>query len=176
VRTNLKDFLERSYHIHGMKYNYSKVIYLTTESIVIIKCPVHGDFSIRARAHYQDRRGCPQCDSGLKSGFSENSAWALFRIKRFYIIEAFGGGERFLKIGVTTEHISKRLQKGQFPYDYNLLFETTVRGGLVEESRFIKKYSSLKYYPKKKFRGNTECLEFGLKSHILSDAKTYFKK
>jgi hypothetical protein len=176
MRTSLTDFLERARVVHGTKYDYSKVKYYTTDTPVTIVCPTHGEFIMRPRAHYQDRRGCPSCDTGAKSGFSDESKWALDRIKRFYIIEAFGNGERFIKFGLTTEEIIKRFQKGQFPYDYNLLYEFKIKGGLSDEERFIKKYERLRYTPKKNFRGDTECVEYGLKNHILTDAKRYFEK
>lgn len=176
MRTSLEDFIERAKAVHGSLYDYSKVVYSTTEKEVVIVCPIHGDFFMRPRAHYQNRCGCPSCDTGAKSGFSVKSKWATDRIKRFYIIEAFGDGEKFIKFGLTTEEIVKRFQKGQFPYDYNLLFEFKIKGGLNDEDRFLTKYKRLRYYPKRKFRGDTECVEYGLRSHIIADAKMYFQK
>ena len=176
MRTSPDDFIERSKAVHGTKDDYSKVHYYTTETKVIIICPKHGEFLMRPRAHYQDMRGCPDCDKGEKSGFSDNSKWATERIKYFYIIEAYGNGERFIKFGLTTEALIKRFQKGQFPYEYTILFEYKLRGGLDIEDRFIEKYKRMKYRPRKSFRGDTECFEFGLKGHVIKDTKDYFSK
>ncbi|HMJ70354.1 MAG TPA: hypothetical protein VK508_15725 [Cyclobacteriaceae bacterium] len=174
MKTSLTDFLNRAKTVHGTKYDYSKVAYSTTETKVTIVCPVHGGFLMRPRAHYQDKRGCPECDNGNKSGFSKESKWATHRIKTFYILEAFGEGERFIKVGLTTEDLLKRFQKGQFPYNYNLIYACKVKGGRENENRFLSKYQALQYQPKKKFRGDTECFEHGLKEHILKDAIRYF--
>jgi len=137
MRTTYEDFLSRSLSAHGNKYDYSKVEYKTTEDKVIIVCPEHGEFLMRPRAHYKDRRGCPSCDDGTKSGFSNSSKWAVNRPKFFYVIEAFGHGERFLKIGLTVEDITSRFLKGQFPYDYKVIFSQRVDQGLFEEAMHI---------------------------------------
>lgn len=176
MRTTFEDFIERSKAVFGERYDYSKVIYTTTEDKVVIGCPDHGDFLMRPRAHYADKRGCPECKKGkAKSGFSTESPWAKNRPKTFYIVEAIGDGERFIKFGLTTDSIVGRFQKGQLPYEHKLIFQHKLKGGLEEEKRFKKKYAPMRYIPWKKFRGDTECVEYGLKDHILKYAKELFK-
>ncbi|MFV9482323.1 hypothetical protein ACNI3T_00720 [Christiangramia sp. ASW11-125] len=111
MRTNINTFLKRAKEIHGDKYDYSKVDYQTTEKKVIISCKEHGEFLMRPRAHYADKRACPKCDNTGKSGFHE-SKW--YKENKFiYLIELFGNGERFLKYGVT-KNVNERLLKVKF--------------------------------------------------------------
>ena len=54
--TQLKEFIK----IHENKYDYSKVIYNKgVESKIIVICPEHGEFIIRAHDH--KKRGCKKC-------------------------------------------------------------------------------------------------------------------
>ena len=170
-----EEFIAKAKAIHGNTYDYSKVIYKGTDHRVIIVCRVHGDFDLRARTHYTGHRGCPKCDTSNKHGFSNRTKWYKLE-KSIYLIEVNQGGERFLKFGVTIERdVNKRMQKGQFPYDYRILFEHRSTKGdmIVEIEKEIKnKYKSLKYTPRSFFRGNTECLEYGVKSLVLRDLKS----
>jgi hypothetical protein len=46
--------------VHGYKYDYSKVNYVTTDHKVIISCPEHGDFKQSPSCH-KIGQGCPEC-------------------------------------------------------------------------------------------------------------------
>ena len=52
-------FIDRAKKIHGNKYDYSKVIYKTSQSKIIIICRIHGEFNQRPNDHY--RYGCKKC-------------------------------------------------------------------------------------------------------------------
>ncbi|WP_336686507.1 hypothetical protein [Chryseobacterium bernardetii] len=171
-RTTLEDFLRRSKEIHGNKYDYSKVVYKTTESRVIIICPEHGEFDMRPRAHYAENRGCPKCDNSHKSGFHK-SIW-YDKSKYIYLIECYGNNEKFLKFGVTITDIETRTLKGELPYSYTRLFSKKIEIGeeaMKIEVKLKKKYASLSYKPLLKFRGSTECLVLGIKENILNYLK-----
>lgn len=45
---------------HGNKFDYSKTVYAGKRGIVIITCPIHGDFTQRAQEH-MDGHGCFTC-------------------------------------------------------------------------------------------------------------------
>jgi hypothetical protein len=173
-RTTINTFLERARKIHGDKYDYSKVDYKGVNKQVIIICPVHGEFDLRPKAHYDDKRGCPRCDNSGKSGFSDTSTWSD-RSKTLYLIEVVEQGERFLKFGVTAEkELKKRFQKGQFPYNYHILFEKRMEDGRKAnelEDKLKSKYPKIAYKPSLSFRGDTECLDYGIKEHIMKDLK-----
>lgn len=55
-----EDFISRARKIHGVKYNYTKVVYTKTHDKVIIECPLHGIFEQELAAHLQGQ-GCPMC-------------------------------------------------------------------------------------------------------------------
>jgi hypothetical protein len=64
VRDTLKisciDFISKADKIHGSLYDYSKVVYVTTNSKVIIGCKKHGDFLQTPNNHLQGSN-CPSC-------------------------------------------------------------------------------------------------------------------
>ena len=59
-RLTLKDFLIRSKKTHGNVYDYSKTDYRGSHEKVIIICPKHGDFLIKAYSHLAGH-GCFKC-------------------------------------------------------------------------------------------------------------------
>jgi hypothetical protein len=46
--------------VHGDTYNYDKVMYMSTNSKVIITCKIHGDFAQTMHSHLNGN-GCPTC-------------------------------------------------------------------------------------------------------------------
>lgn len=55
-----EEFINRAKKIHGNKYDYSKVVYLTNKVKVCIICPIHGAFWQTPNAHLLGQ-GCKQC-------------------------------------------------------------------------------------------------------------------
>ena len=55
-----EDFIARANIIHHSKYDYSKVVYVNTETKVCIICPEHGEFWQTPHMHL-DGQGCPKC-------------------------------------------------------------------------------------------------------------------
>lgn len=68
----LNRFIEKSTEIHSGKYDYSKVIYINTNSKVIISCPIHGDF-LQTPKNHQRGHGCKKCSLIEKSKLFSNS-------------------------------------------------------------------------------------------------------
>lgn len=61
IRTTA-DLIERCRLTHGDKYDYSKAVYSGANEKVTVTCPQHGDFNVRASAHYgKQRTGCANC-------------------------------------------------------------------------------------------------------------------
>ena len=56
-----EEFIQQAKEIHGDKYDYSKVEYKNTNEKVIIVCPKHGEFNIRAGHHIYHEQGCKEC-------------------------------------------------------------------------------------------------------------------
>ena len=53
-------FIKYSNEVHFNKYDYSKTNFINAHSKVIITCPIHGEFTIRAANHINGR-GCIKC-------------------------------------------------------------------------------------------------------------------
>ena len=60
-RLSLEEFIEKARKIHGDKYDYSKVNYITTDTKVCIICPDHGEFWQAPHNHITQKQGCPFC-------------------------------------------------------------------------------------------------------------------
>ena len=59
-RNTVNEFIEKAKLIHENKYDYSKVIYTTSHTKVIIICSKHGDFEQLPHVHLKGH-GCPIC-------------------------------------------------------------------------------------------------------------------
>jgi hypothetical protein len=60
-RSILSDFILDAQYVHGDKYNYDKVIYITAKTFVTITCYEHGDF-IQKPDYHLHGGGCPKCN------------------------------------------------------------------------------------------------------------------
>jgi ferredoxin-like protein FixX/very-short-patch-repair endonuclease len=60
IRSNTDAFIEKARKLHGNKYDYSKVDYITIDDPVIIICPSHGEWSQTPKAHLRPY-GCFKC-------------------------------------------------------------------------------------------------------------------
>jgi hypothetical protein len=60
VKIDREEFIKRAISVHGNKYNYDNVIYIDSNTPVIITCPEHGDFYQRPAQHLSGN-GCPVC-------------------------------------------------------------------------------------------------------------------
>jgi hypothetical protein len=56
-----KKFIETGNQIHGNRYDYSKIDYLSTKKKVIIICKEHGEFEQTPEKHLNRKQGCPNC-------------------------------------------------------------------------------------------------------------------
>ena len=55
------EFTQRAQLVHGHKYDYSSVVYKTSDEKVDIICPIHGLFQQRPSHHLHYKNGCPKC-------------------------------------------------------------------------------------------------------------------
>ncbi len=60
-----EEFISRAKNVHGNKYEYHKVDYITTNIKVCIVCPIHGDFWQTPSNHLKGK-GCPHCSGNAK--------------------------------------------------------------------------------------------------------------
>lgn len=61
-KTN-KEFISESVEIHGNKYDYSQLNYISNSVKVNLICPIHGLFSIRPNDHLSKKVGCNKCNN-----------------------------------------------------------------------------------------------------------------
>ncbi len=60
---NTQSFITRAHEIHGYKYNYAQVEYVTARAKIIIICPEHGPFEQVPHSHLTGN-GCTFCSRG----------------------------------------------------------------------------------------------------------------
>ena len=58
---NTSSFIKKAIDIHGDKYDYSKVNFISLIKPVCIICPEHGEFWQRPLEHIKQKSGCPVC-------------------------------------------------------------------------------------------------------------------
>ena len=54
------EFIKKAKEIHNSYYSYAKSVYTNTDSVIIIICPEHGEFTQNAREHLRGKR-CTAC-------------------------------------------------------------------------------------------------------------------
>lgn len=57
-----EDFISKAKEVHGDKYDYSKSEYLDWKTLVVIICPLHGEFLLSPNKHLNGR-GCQKCSN-----------------------------------------------------------------------------------------------------------------
>lgn len=68
--SNTKEFIKKAKEVHGEKYDYSIVNYITNKVKIRIICPIHGEFEQTPHGHLFGN-GCPKCANQNK-GRKEN--------------------------------------------------------------------------------------------------------
>jgi len=58
---NNEIFIDKAKKVHGNKYDYSKVEYVSSLKKVCIICPKHGEFWQSYNSHIHHKNGCPIC-------------------------------------------------------------------------------------------------------------------
>jgi hypothetical protein len=95
-RTSQEEFIQKAKLIHGDKYDYSKVKYITCKEKVIIICKKHGEFEQTPNSHIGiQKQGCPKCN--LQFHISKKQIQWLEFISKMYNITIQHGenGEEF---------------------------------------------------------------------------------
>jgi len=68
-RSSTDEFVIKARKIHGEKYSYDKVEYISNHELVIITCPIHGDFTQEPAGHLTGY-GCRKCANVEQSGIN----------------------------------------------------------------------------------------------------------
>jgi hypothetical protein len=64
-KSTTNEFIEKAKLIHGDKYDYSKVTYISNHTKIVIECPIHGEFKQMPYSHLQ-KHGCKKCNDENK--------------------------------------------------------------------------------------------------------------
>ena len=70
-----KEFIEKSKKIHGNKYEYSLVNYISSKNKIKIICPKHGIFEQTPNSHLNGH-GCQICGLNIKE---YNNKWENYK-------------------------------------------------------------------------------------------------
>jgi len=155
-------FLEKSKILHGNKYDYSKVKYVNKKTPVIIICPVHGEFLQQPFVHIAGN-SCRKCNH--PGCFGSIAKYKPDTPTRMYFIKCSLGDEVFYKIGLTTNtRLNDRLVAFKKYYEVEIIEVISgIAIDLYKEEQIIMKFleeNKLKYEPKYKFKGHTECFKW----------------
>ncbi len=103
-----EEFITHAREIHGDRYDYSLVEYVSNKIIVKIICPEHGIFKQRPDMHLHQKQGCPQCS---QAGFNPSEPGTL------YVLADDKQSPTLLKVGITND-LKRRLHQlqRQTPY------------------------------------------------------------
>ena len=80
-RKDKNKFLQEVNEVHNNKYDYSKTEYVSAHVPIIITCPIHGDFSMKAHNHLRGQ-GCPKCANLRKGEYQKSNTEDFIRKAR----------------------------------------------------------------------------------------------
>lgn len=157
-------FIEKANLIHGDKYDYPNVNYITDKIKVVITCPIHGNFNQSPNGHLQGN-GCPKCKND-KMGWNyhlweqQAATSKSFDSFKIYFIKCWDETETFYKIGKTFNKLNTRFS-GNLKLPYNWEVIKFIEGSAKEiselETELKRKHKEHSYTPKKIFGGMYEC-------------------
>ena len=107
-------------------------------------------------------------EAGRKGGENRVLAPEIARVRgdQLYVIHCYDEVEEFIKIGITSDSISRRFS-GKLPYDYDVLLQLSTKDYLNLETSCQELLSvSHSYKPKKNFVGYLECFEMSVFSEL----------
>jgi serine protease inhibitor ecotin len=95
-------FIEKAREIHGDRYDYSQVEYVSNSTKVTIICPEHGPFDQLPsnHTHIKLKVGCPDC---AEFGFNPSEPGLLY-----YLAITTDDGDTRYKIGITNHTVQAR--------------------------------------------------------------------
>lgn len=167
LRHTNDDFIQKSKNIHGKeRYDYSYLTEYTTytsNNKVKLKCNSCGDiFETLPSNHIHNKSGC-MCNvkGGIDDKYFINHPEQKSKPAILYHVIIYNDNEVFYKVGITTKSIKERFSKlHKFGYEYKTIssHSTSLYEAYKTEQEFLEK-RKLKYWPKVKFDGWTECYQ-----------------
>lgn len=173
---NLKLWVDECERIHKSKYSYDKVDYAGASKKVCITCPLHGDFYQLAGSHKRGH-GCPSCATMCM--FTGNERRFINAI--LYIVKMSSKYEEFLKVGVTTNNVHRRIKainkQCSVKYDYEvIMLKESSLDVIIDAEQTVhldKRLVSLS--PIETFSGQRECYDLSEETVILEIIGSFFE-
>ena len=92
TRKSVEEFIEEAQNVHGMLYDYSKVVYQNNHTNIIIGCSVHADFE-QSPGNHLGGAGCPSCSPAGWSRRSIDWLETISRTEGKNLVHKLNGGE-----------------------------------------------------------------------------------
>jgi hypothetical protein len=144
-------------YINGIKFLRSKGT-VNYAQRAIFECPVcKNDWeSYIANVKEGNSKSCCK----LKRGWSKTQWQKFCKKAKLYKVLLFNDRESFIKIGITSKSIEKRL-KG-LPYNFKIIKYIEGDSGYIFdlENRIKKIFKKYSYTPEVRFKGETECYHY----------------
>lgn len=153
--------------IHKNKFDYSKFVYTSIYEKSTIICSVHGEFKQSPHNHSQGQQ-CPECSK--KEAWVNNSYYNITNAEKnkiewltipcdLYVVEMTSYNEKFYKIGITNQKITRRFREHDTFYNVKLieLIKSNRYDAVLLENKLHSLHADCLYKPKQQFKGHTEC-------------------
>lgn len=164
----IKSCLEKNKYIiklaenkHGKdRYTYPNLNYKSVHVKIKIKCNIcNNEFKQTIAHHVYTGEGCPVCNK-----YTSLSDVSYQHNKYLYIVKLFNNDEKFIKIGITVNNSKSRLFS--IPYKNEVIYFKRLLNTKYVESLLLKKHKKLRYKPRIKFGGYTECFHTSILNEI----------
>lgn len=111
--------------------------------------------AVRSRLIIRDEKSKKYSNSA-KSRWAKSLKEYRMDCPQFYAIKCYSGDEEFIKIGITSEYISRRYS-GKLPYEYDVILQVFSENYMELEGAYNKLLGEFLYTPNNKFGGSNEC-------------------
>lgn len=158
VRLTPENFVERSYEVHGDKYDYSKSNVTVASEKVEIVCTQHGSFWQSPSVHLKGH-GCRICAQG-DTDWGKRGYYGTDKPSSLYFIRVTTDEEDFIKVGLSANP-QRRLRTIENDTDGVVEVLDLFKGKANElyeiEHQILYNMDFERYKPKVYFNGYTEC-------------------
>lgn len=101
-----------------------------------------------------------------QAGKKSSEVKRLYKGNQVYLLKVYNKKETFLKIGITSNSVSKRYSSKETfkstDYNFEVIYQIFNDNYLEIESKFIAEFSNYKYNPIQNFGGHLECFDYSI--------------
>ncbi len=161
-------YIEQFNQRYNNAYEYISVD--TKSKDVVFECKTHGKQYAKIGSHVRGI-GCYECFK-LVNGYVKEDFIGKCNLKNvqgtLYFVRIFSEDEQFLKIGITSNSVSHRLQEIKPQYDFEVIKSISGDPAFIydTESSIRKLFAINSYKPLHYFGGHTECFNIDILNKI----------